>query len=186
MFETGTPCTQAYLLVCLRGSANAFGLYDLNEARLAALSAALEAIAMDRGLEIVFLPFQQSKGEDDNRIHIRVANGIRRAPVRVLEWTGDIAAVIGIFAAARATIAMRLHAAVVSAALGRPCVVMPYDYKVREFVKQRGIATVLTTEALDAPLAARRVIEDALAAGALPPAPMFTGWDTLRLFRGAS
>ena len=171
--------SRKFILVSLRSHSNAFGQYDLTASRIQMLAEALERTAIGRGLEIVFLPFQKNECEDDNVIHHKIASAIRGAPTRVLEWMNDFPQIVDLFSGAEFVLAMRLHAAVLGVAVGRPVVVMPYDHKVWEFVRQRNVSSVLTERDLDDICSTKRALEQAVLGQTRPSA--LAQWDTLQL-----
>jgi polysaccharide pyruvyl transferase WcaK-like protein len=111
----------------------------------------------------------------------------RQSRTTLLEWTDDLRRVTGRFLGAECVIAMRLHAAVLACAVGRRCVVMPYDHKVVEFGRLMGLQDQISSATLDDPGGSRRVLEAALS-GSAPqgsracPDP----WKTLSLAGTAS
>jgi polysaccharide pyruvyl transferase CsaB len=164
-FPDGTDRAPAepYVIVALRSSANAFGRFDMTDARIANLAVALERVAARHDLKIVFLPFQSLAAQDDNAVHRRVAAEMRNpGRAAVQEWTGDLERVASVLRQARMVIAMRLHGAILGHALGRPCVTMPYDEKVSEFSAQAGIDAQLLPETLDDAARVEEVLERAL------------------------
>jgi polysaccharide pyruvyl transferase CsaB len=162
------PQTHPYLVVCLRANANVYRQYELTEARLLVLAEGLDELAEREGLQVVFLPYQSTTDEDDNWIHEQVAARMAcRGRVTVRPWTRDLGEVSRCVSQARCVVAMRLHAAVLAAALQRPCVPMPYDHKVLEFAGQMGWPHAIMPETLDSPSALRAALDGALRAGAV-------------------
>ncbi len=139
-----------YALVCLRGTANVFGQFEWSESRLRALAAGLDGLAERHGLRIVFLPFQTTEAGGDDKLHHRVAMLMRnRERAAALAWSADPHEAASWFRGSSMVVAMRLHAAVLAAAYGRPCVLMPYDRKVTEFARQFPPAAIVSSDALD-------------------------------------
>ncbi|HEY7292716.1 MAG TPA: polysaccharide pyruvyl transferase family protein [Vicinamibacterales bacterium] len=148
--DAAEDAARPYLVVALRESANTFGQYELNERRIHHLAAAFDDILERRNIDIVFLPFQAQAEADDNRLHHRIADGMQhKARVRIEAWSRNVADAAECIRAAQAVVAMRLHAAVLAAGFGRPCVVMPYDFKLREFVDLMSGAIVVEADSLD-------------------------------------
>jgi hypothetical protein len=85
----------------------------------------------------------------------------RRDAVAFVPWTVEIATIAALFRDAALVVAMRLHAAVVAEAFGTPTVVLPYDRKLGELARQRGLATLDAT-ALDALATTRACLEDTI------------------------
>jgi polysaccharide pyruvyl transferase CsaB len=150
-----------YVLVCLRGNANAFGRFALSEARLTELAAALDGLAA-RGLSVAFLPFQQHDTEDDDTLHRDIALRMtRQDAVRFVPWTVDVATVAAQFREAALVVAMRLHAGVLAEAFGTPAAILAYDRKLLEFAHQRGLPVIEAAD-LDRPGRCRAQLQDAL------------------------
>jgi polysaccharide pyruvyl transferase CsaB len=163
--QPGTgPRPAPYVLVCLRGNANAFGRFALSETRLTELAAALDGLAA-RGLSIAFLPFQQHDTEDDDTLHREIALRMtRQDAVRFVPWTVDVASVAAQFREATLVVAMRLHGAVLAEAFATPAAVLAYDRKLVEFAHQRGLPIVDAVD-LDRPGRGRALLEHALDGG---------------------
>jgi polysaccharide pyruvyl transferase WcaK-like protein len=155
------PIVPPYVLACLRGNPDACGRFAMTEGRLGHLAAALDALA-DQGLRVVFLPFQQHDTEDDDTLHRALAGRMRRRDtVAFVPWTVEIATIAALFRDAALVVAMRLHAAVVAEAFGTPTVVLPYDRKLGELARQRGLA-ILDATALDALATTRAGLDDVI------------------------
>lgn len=182
------PVEGPYALVCLRGSANVFRRYELTEGRVRAIAAGLDTMVERHGLRIVFLPFQVAAGGDDEKLHHRVALAMRnRDAALVRPWSADLPEIGASFAGCRFVLAMRLHAAVLATAYGKPCVSMPYDHKVVEFAKQFPMAGVAPAEALDDPARFAETLETAAnARGPAMPEQAARFWDTERLPLGSA
>ena len=182
------PIEGPYALVCLRGSANAFRQYELTDARVRALAAGLDTMAERHGLRIVFLPFQASGEGEDEKLHHRVALAMRnRGAALVRPWSADLPEIGAWFAACRFALAMRLHAAVLATAYGKPCVLMPYDHKVVEFAKQFPAAGVAPAEMLDDAVRFTGMLAAAASArGAAIPEEALRFWETERLPLGSA
>ena len=129
-----------YILVCLRMEPNDFGTYPYGEEEIAALASALDEVSANTGSKVIFIPFQYDRNNDDNLIHHRIVQKMRRRESAVIEeWTSDLLRLSELFRGASCVVAMRLHAAVLAVAFRRPVVVMPYDRKVTEFADLVGI-----------------------------------------------
>lgn len=129
-----------YILVCLRMEPNDFGTYPYGEKEIAVLASALDEVCLHSGAKVVFLPFQYDRNNDDNLIHHKIVQKMRRREsAGVEEWSSDLLRLTGLFRGASCVVAMRLHAAVLAVAYRRPVVVMPYDRKVTEFADLVGI-----------------------------------------------
>lgn len=129
-----------YVLVCLRMEPNDFGTYPYGEKEIAALASALDEVSLNSGAKVIFIPFQYDQNNDDNLIHRRVVQKMRRKESAVIEeWSSDLESLSELFRGASCVVAMRLHAAVLAVAFRRPVVVMPYDRKVTEFADLVGI-----------------------------------------------
>jgi polysaccharide pyruvyl transferase WcaK-like protein len=59
-------------------------------------------------------------------------------------------------------LAMRLHAAVLAHCFERPCILMPYDHKLREFGQLMGISDVIDSDTLESPAQLGSVLSSAL------------------------
>jgi polysaccharide pyruvyl transferase CsaB len=131
-----------YILVCLRMEPNDFGTYPYGEKEIAALAAALDEVSLNSGVKVIFIPFQFDLNNDDNLIHGRIVQKMRRRESAIIEeWTSDLHHLSELFRGASCIVAMRLHAAVLAVAFRRPVVVMPYDRKVTEFADLVGISS---------------------------------------------
>jgi len=173
--------TRPYLVVSLREAPDVFGECQLNESRVAGLASMLDAIVERHDLDVVFVPFQS--GEiDDARIHNQVRSAMRhQARATSLAWTSSIAAIVRLFAGSRGVLAMRLHAAVLAVARKRPCLLLPYDRKLREFAKLTGLQIVEAAQ-LDTPAALMDVANWLTHSAPAPKAATPTAdWNSLRL-----
>lgn len=178
----------SYMLVCLRATSNAFGLYRLDEPDLQNLAVALDEVAARNGLKVIFLPFQSSslEREDDNDVHRDLARRMKPESVECIkEWTSDLKAVLGYIGGASCILAMRLHAAVLAASCNRPCVVMPYDHKVLEAARMFNIADSITPACLGDPATIVGALERAIKKrsyrqASRSPSAQYS-WDSLRL-----
>lgn len=138
-----------YIVVCLRNNPNAFGSYYFDNKMINRLSCALDNIVKKLKMNIVFLPFQKSKAEDDNLLHDMISQSMStKGAIAVREWTGDIQDVADCIKKSNLVIGMRLHSIVLAVAFKKPCVVMPYDMKVREFSKNFGLGNILESQDL--------------------------------------
>jgi polysaccharide pyruvyl transferase CsaB len=153
-----------YAVVCLRTEANVFKQFAWTDRRIQTLARGLDHLIDERNLDIVFVPFQAlTADQDDSRIHRLVAACMqRRERVTVREWTDDFRDVAGLVRGAQFVIAMRLHAAVLACSLDRPCILMPYDYKVAEFGRQMGLRYSITPGTLESVTMLDHTLEAAL------------------------
>ncbi len=155
----------SYVLVCLRGDPNVFGQYDLTEPRIQTLAAGLDHVVEQYGLDIVFLPFQglEGPGLDDNQLHQSVVDAMRHASrTEIRPWTDDLGEICRWFQGAQGVLAMRLHAAVLAICFERPCILMPYDHKLREFGQLLGLSNTIDSETLDSPAQLHSVLASIL------------------------
>jgi hypothetical protein len=90
----------------------------------------------------------------------------------VVEWTANLADVVRTIRSAEGVVAMRLHAGILAEALGRPVVMLPYDHKVMELIRQRPAIRYATREVLeDADRLASLIRECIPARGSRPEYP---------------
>ncbi len=148
-----TPPSQSNtLVICLRGQANIYGRYALEEKHIQGLAACTDHWVEKHGVRVVFLPFQQGEEWGDNPLHRRVFAAMKRQDRAVVrEWTGDFREVMDCIGSARCVLAMRLHAAVLALALRRPCALMPYDQKLDELGQRFGMQTAVHSADLENP-----------------------------------
>lgn len=138
-----------YIVICLRNNPNAFGSYYFDDKMIGQLSCALDNIVKKLKMNIVFLPFQKGKTEDDNILHNMIALNIsKKEAIDVREWTGNIRDVADCIKKSKLVIGMRLHSIVLAVAFKKPCIVMPYDMKVREFSRYFGLENILESKDL--------------------------------------
>jgi polysaccharide pyruvyl transferase CsaB len=106
------------------------------------LAAALDAFAERRaGAQILFLPFQQFPGEqeDDRAAAVRVRSLMRCAErSRIVQGCYPAGEMAALLATCQCVVAMRLHAVIFSLAAGVPFVALAYDEKVRQAVRRAG------------------------------------------------
>jgi polysaccharide pyruvyl transferase CsaB len=141
-----------YVLVCLRHNPNAFQTYELTEQRIRTLARSLDDLIERHNVDIVFLPMHATSpnGRGDALLHGQVARAMAHGErVHLRTWIPDLTEVCGWIRDARLVVAMRLHAAVLAYSFGRPCVLMPYDRKVREFGDLMSIRHSIEAAALD-------------------------------------
>jgi polysaccharide pyruvyl transferase CsaB len=133
-----------YVVVCLRGTPNDFGQYPIGEVQVKNLAKALDGLAEDYGADIIFLPFQYNADVKNRSFQHQVIHYIKNHESLIKkDWTGDFKDIIRCFRGARLILGMRLHAVVLSVALNKQCIVMPYDVKLNEFAKQFGLKHLL-------------------------------------------
>lgn len=96
------------------------------------------------GVDVLVAPFQESQ---DRAICDRVAAGVG-AGARSLRRTYEAPELMGLLGRMRATVGMRLHALIFSAAQGVPVVGVAYDPKVANFLRRMQAPTV-ALEGLD-------------------------------------
>lgn len=169
---------QRTLLVCLRGDANVYGRFRLDETRLSNLAAALDHLVDKYNLTVRFIPFQSSLWGDDNLLHQQVRDKMAFGErTEIVPWEFHVERLVAAFAEARCVVAMRLHAGVLAAALGRPVIMLPYDRKVAEFAEFLKVPS-LEADILNEQASTVKVIEGALVTH---PATVALGWNTLGL-----
>ena len=151
------------IIVALHGTPNVYGQYLMTDGRLRALAGVLDSIIEEHDTSIHFFPFQSLEANGDLKIGQELQTRMRHHErTRLLDWTIDCAELARRFSRCRLVLAMRLHAAVLSVAFQRPCVVLPYDEKVAAFGRDAKIPFFLTADMLDEPAAAKAVIQNAL------------------------
>jgi polysaccharide pyruvyl transferase CsaB len=177
---TAVALTKPYVIVSLREAADAFGQFTLSDDRIRTIAAALDEIVARDDCDLIFAPFQT--GEiDDGRVHQRVIAYMRQSARAINRpWTTDIPGTCRLFADARGVVAMRLHAAVLAVGFDRPCVVLPYDHKLREFARLGGLPCIEAADLDRAPVNALRASLEARAKGSRT---WITDWNSLRLAR---
>jgi polysaccharide pyruvyl transferase CsaB len=146
--------TKPYIVVSLRYDSSTFHSYSLTDERVRTVAASLDALIRQHGIDVIFVPFYENvaTGRGDNQLHQRVVDAMQHADrVHLRPWSANIADVAHCIANAQFVLAMRLHAAVLARAYGRPAVLMPYDKKVREFGELMKIQLVLEATTLDDP-----------------------------------
>lgn len=122
------------------------------------LAAALAAVADDRDLIVVFVPFQERL---DGPLCRHLSADPRLAERSwVLSGVEDPRALAGVLREAEVSVPMRLHAGILSASAGTPAVIVDYDPKVRAFAQQTGQeASTITIDELEQPGAAAALEE---------------------------
>jgi polysaccharide pyruvyl transferase WcaK-like protein len=156
--------TNPYVLVCLRHNPNIFDTYELTEQRIRTLARSLDNLIERHDVDIVFLPMHATSpnGRGDVLLHEQVARLMGRGErVQLRAWTPDLDEVCGWIRDARLVVAMRLHAAVLAYSFGRPCALMPYDRKVREFGELMSIEHSIEAATLDDLTGVDRVLDSA-------------------------
>lgn len=169
------------ILVALHGTPNIYGQFLMTDRRLRALAGVLDSIIEEHDASIHFFPFQLLESNGDVKINQELQTRMRhRERTKLLDWTIDCAELARRFSRCRLVIAMRLHAAVLSVAFQRPCVLLPYDEKVAAFGRDAKIPFSLTADMLDEPARAKAVIQNALSTAA--DMPRLTGdWASFQL-----
>lgn len=176
------PPDRPYVLVALHENPNIYRRYEMNETRMDNFAQALDALLEAHDCDVWFLACQSGEHADDHRMHRRIISRLVNADrARLLDWTVEPREVSRYFLQSSAIVAMRLHAAVLAAAFGKSCVLLPYDHKVDEFGRQAGMRHVLTAENLDDTATINRVFENALAEEAVPFKGPIGGADWLAL-----
>ena len=153
-----------YIALCLRHNPDVFGRYDMNAARIRTLARALDDLIERRGVDVVFIPFQENPAnkQGDNQLHEGVAQEIAHSDqIHLRPWTADVAEVCRWIRGSRLVLSMRLHAAVLAHACHRPTILMPYDHKVIEFGRLMNIPHAIEAEDLDEFSQVRSVLESA-------------------------
>jgi polysaccharide pyruvyl transferase CsaB len=161
---TEAPARNPYLVVCLRHNPNVFQSYSMTEERIRTFAASLDGFIRDHGVDVVFIPFQSNpaNGRGDNALHERVAAAMHHSDrTHVRSWTADLSEVARYLANAQFVVAMRLHAAVLAHAYGRPSVLMPYDRKIGEFGDLMKIDLRLEAVMLDDPSSVTALLQRA-------------------------
>lgn len=123
---------------------------------------ASKAFARERGMGLLFVPFQHNQGrmQDDVGLARRLAETASGLPVHVVDRTLAPETVAGIIGGCEALVAMRYHALLFAAASGVPSVALAYDAKLDHLAAQLAAGVpVLPLPGLDA-----RALQDALAA----------------------
>ncbi len=115
--------------------------FEVEDAALAEAAGAAAA-ALPAGWKAVFVPFQSGGSSDDAAL---AREAVRRSAGRgeVIEVATPGEA-IALFARARATVGMRLHATILSACAGTPAVPLVYDPKVASAAEALGLAELCT------------------------------------------
>ena len=158
------PPARPYIVVCLRHNPNVFRVYDMNAARIRTLARALDEVVDRRGVDVVFIPFQEDpeSGRGDNQLNEIVAQEmIHRDRTDLRPWTADINEICRWIRGAQFVVAMRLHAAVLARAYNRPSVLMPCDRKITEFGKLMNIGLTIEAALLDDFAQTNSVLENA-------------------------
>lgn len=153
-----------YVLVCLRHNPETFHSYEMTEARIRTLAENLDALIERHNVNVVFLPLHATSpnGRGDASLHGRVAKAMVHADrIQLRPWTADLNEVCSWICEAQLVLAMRLHAAVLAHSYGRPCVLMPYDRKVREFGELMAMRHSIEATALDDVATVNGVLESA-------------------------
>jgi polysaccharide pyruvyl transferase CsaB len=130
------------------------------------VAAGLDRFLDETSASIVFIPFQQIPGEQENDAAVvaRVRSRMRLAErTSLLGGRYKPAELAGILGGCSLVVGMRLHALIFSVVAGVPCVSLRYDPKVSEAASQAGLSPwMIDLGELDADLLARRM-RDALA-----------------------
>ena len=153
-----------YVLVCLRHNPQTFRSYEMTDQRIRTLAQSLDDLIERHNVDVVFLPLHAplANGRSDGFLQGRVAKAMVHSDrVQLRSWTEDLNEVCAWVREAQIVVAMRLHAAVLAQAYGRPCVLMPYDRKVREFGDLMGIRHSIEAAALDDSASVKGVLESA-------------------------
>lgn len=153
-----------YVLVCLRHNPNTFHSYEMTALRVRTLARSLDNLIERHNVDVVFLPMHavSPNGKGDASLHGQVARAMAHGErVRLRAWTPDLDEVCGWIRDARLVLAMRLHAAVLAYSFGRPCALMPYDRKVREFGDLMSVHHSIEAAALDDVAAVDQVLDSA-------------------------
>jgi polysaccharide pyruvyl transferase WcaK-like protein len=129
-----------YLLICLRQPQH-YGLPVFSDDSLDTIAQSLDSFMFKHNLDAVFLPCQSLNSNfDDNVTHRNIVCRMTlQERVHILDYTENISRITELFSGARMVVGMRLHAAILAVAYGRPCVAVSYDRKLDEFCTQAGI-----------------------------------------------
>jgi len=155
---------KSYVTVCLRHNPNVFRRYGMNPSRIQTLARALDNLVERRGVDVVFIPFQENPAskQGDAQLHENVARTmVHRDRVYLRPWTADLDDVCCWIAQSRLVISMRLHAAVLAQAYGRTNVLMPCDRKISEFGRLMDIRHTIDATSLDQVSRVDSVLESA-------------------------
>jgi len=164
--NVASPYKNPYVLVSLRHNPGTFHSYEMSEARIRTLAQSLDGLIEQHDVDVVFLPLHATtpNGRGDATLHGRVAKAMVHAErIQLRPWTADLNEVCSWISDAKLVLAMRLHAAVLAYSYGRPCVLMPYDRKVREFGELMAIRHSIEAAALDDVATVNGVFESAWA-----------------------
>ncbi|MBV6466333.1 MAG: hypothetical protein PGMFKBFP_01642 [Anaerolineales bacterium] len=134
----------------------------------------LDAFLEHRPGQVLFLPFQQFPGEqeDDLAVAVRVRNRMRHAGrAHIIEGACTPAEKAAILGSCGLVVGMRLHSLIFSLNARVPLVALIYDEKVRQFVHRAGLDGFgIALSDLRAPLLAARM-EEASRSTPVDPAP---------------
>lgn len=158
------PPARPYVLMALHGNPDVYGQYRLDPDRLDALAHTLDTFVDLYCCDVKFLACQTGPGDaDDHCFHRQILARMKHSDCgELLDWTVDPGRISEFFAGSRMVLAMRLHAAILAAAFGKVCILMPYDRKVEEFGKQASMVHVLHASMLDDPAETGQVVANAM------------------------
>lgn len=154
-----------YIVVCLRHNPNVFHHYEMTESRVRTLARSLDDVIERRDMDVVFIPMHANSpnGRGDALLHERVANAMTHTErIQLRPWTGDLGEVCDWIREAQLVVGMRLHAAVLAVACGRPTVLMPYDRKIQEFGELMAVPHSIEAGTLDDVAAVTAILDVAL------------------------
>jgi len=139
----------------------------------AEVAAGLDTFLDHRSGQVVFLPFQQFPGEqeDDLAVAARVWDRMKhRESAHILRGNYSPAEKAAVLAACRLVVGMRLHSLIFSITAGVPFVALTYDEKVRQLVERTGTVGIPMIDLRASVLAAG--MEQTLDTPAVDPSPL--------------
>jgi len=127
---------EPYVLVALRFLFKEGRNVGIEESQLQNLAKALDRIVSRSGFKVVFVPFQDTKGWEDESLHRGVAGFMEHGgAVSHRSWSADHSSLVHLFANAEAAVCMPLHATVVAIRAHAKLLSLPYDTKCWELTK---------------------------------------------------
>lgn len=171
-----------YCLVTLRTSPNVYHGYDIGNEHYKGLAEALDSLVENKNLDIIFVPFQSLKDNDDNSVHKVVYDFMKhKGRATIEDWNSSSRKLFEKVAEAQLVIGMRLHTAIVAISVESRCVVMPYDKKVDGFNKLSGVKHVLLPGDLSDSARAIDIINGALENKVNYCYDQLGSWDDIKL-----
>jgi hypothetical protein len=169
-------------LICLRQPQH-YGLPGFSDDCLGTIAQSLDSFLFKHNLEAAFLPCQSLHSNfDDNVAHRNIVSRMAmRSRAHVLDYTEDTTRVSDLFGNASMVIGMRLHAAILAVAYGRPCVAVSYDRKLDEFCTQAGIPYKVGVRDLNSPALLESLEECMMGPLRVNPQLPPDTWESIRL-----